>query len=143
MPRDGYRAVGVVERPRGLKGELKALPLTDFPERFAAGARVYIAAEERTVSRATWQKGRVYFYCHGIDDRETAEQLRNELLPIAEDDARWLARIHGTKDAALPTTDALPALARFLDHVQAQEKVWVARRIDIARHWQQRHPANP
>ena len=43
------------------------------------------------------------------------QQLRNELLPIAEDDARWLARIHDTKDAALPTTDALPALARFLD----------------------------
>jgi len=43
------------------------------------------------------------------------EQLRNELLPIAEDDARWLSRIHETKDASLPTTDALPALARFLD----------------------------
>jgi energy-coupling factor transporter ATP-binding protein EcfA2 len=43
------------------------------------------------------------------------EQLRNELLPIAEDDARWLARIHHTKDASLPTTDALPALARFFD----------------------------
>jgi hypothetical protein len=43
------------------------------------------------------------------------EQLRNELLPIAEDDARWLARIHNTKDASLPTTDVLPALARFLD----------------------------
>lgn len=27
------------------------------------------------------------------------------------------------------------ALARFLDHVQQHERVWVARRIDIARHW--------
>ena len=43
------------------------------------------------------------------------EQLRNELLPIAEDDARWLARIHETKDASLPTTEELPSLARFLD----------------------------
>lgn len=34
------------------------------------------------------------------------------------------------------------ALARFLDHVQAQEKVWVTRRIDIARHWRQHHPAS-
>lgn len=91
MPRDGYRAVGLVERPRGLKGELKALPLTDFPERFAVGARVYIAGQARTVARVTWQKGRVYFYCHGIDDREAAERLRNELIevPIGErpDDA--------------------------------------------------------
>ncbi len=32
------------------------------------------------------------------------------------------------------------AVARFLDHVQAQERVWVARRIDIARHWHDEHP---
>ena len=33
------------------------------------------------------------------------------------------------------------ALARFLDYVQGHERVWVARRIDIARHWLARHPA--
>ncbi|MFG5120710.1 allantoinase PuuE [Methylorubrum sp. POS3] len=33
------------------------------------------------------------------------------------------------------------AVARFLDHVTAHEAVWVARRIDIARHWTARHPA--
>jgi len=32
------------------------------------------------------------------------------------------------------------ALQRFLDHVQAHDRVWVARRIDIARHWKQAHP---
>jgi allantoinase len=32
------------------------------------------------------------------------------------------------------------ALQRFLDHVQAHERVWVARRIDIARHWKAVHP---
>nr|WP_211109864.1 allantoinase PuuE [Azospirillum oleiclasticum] len=32
------------------------------------------------------------------------------------------------------------ALARFLDHVRAHDRVWVARRIDIARHWIARHP---
>ncbi len=31
------------------------------------------------------------------------------------------------------------ALARFLDHVQAHEGVWLARRIDIARHWHHHH----
>ncbi len=31
------------------------------------------------------------------------------------------------------------ALARFLDYVICREKVWVARRIDIARHWHERH----
>ena len=32
------------------------------------------------------------------------------------------------------------ALARFLDHVQKHDKVWICRRIDIARHWQKEHP---
>lgn len=32
------------------------------------------------------------------------------------------------------------ALARFLDYVATHDKVWVARRIDIARHWQATHP---
>lgn len=32
------------------------------------------------------------------------------------------------------------ALARFLDYVASHERVWVARRIDIARHWIRTHP---
>jgi len=31
------------------------------------------------------------------------------------------------------------ALQRFLDHVAAHEKVWVCRRVDIARHWHTHH----
>ena len=33
------------------------------------------------------------------------------------------------------------ALQRFLDHIQAHDRVWVCRRIDIARHWRATHPA--
>ncbi|HET7261090.1 MAG TPA: allantoinase PuuE [Casimicrobiaceae bacterium] len=33
------------------------------------------------------------------------------------------------------------ALQRFLDHVEKHDRVWVCRRIDIARHWIDRHPA--
>lgn len=32
------------------------------------------------------------------------------------------------------------ALARFLDHVQKHDKVWVATRLAIARHWHEHHP---
>jgi len=34
------------------------------------------------------------------------------------------------------------AIARFLDYVQQHEDVWIARRVDIARHWLQHFPAN-
>ena len=32
------------------------------------------------------------------------------------------------------------ALERFLDHVERHDRVWVCRRVDIARHWIARHP---
>jgi putative urate catabolism protein len=35
------------------------------------------------------------------------------------------------------------AVARFLDHVLAHDRVWVCRRVDIARHWIARHPYRP
>jgi allantoinase len=34
----------------------------------------------------------------------------------------------------------MAALERFLDHVQAHDRVWVCRRADIARHWHDQHP---
>jgi allantoinase len=34
----------------------------------------------------------------------------------------------------------ITALQRFLDHVARHDRVWVCRRIDIARHWKQVHP---
>ncbi len=35
------------------------------------------------------------------------------------------------------------ALARFLDHVARHDRVWICRRIDIARHWREQHPYRP
>jgi allantoinase len=34
----------------------------------------------------------------------------------------------------------IAALRRFLDHVQRHDKVWICRRVDIARHWRRLHP---
>ncbi len=35
----------------------------------------------------------------------------------------------------------MAALERFIDHVQSHDAVWVARRIDIAKHWREQQPA--
>ncbi|MBB4845861.1 putative urate catabolism protein [Paucibacter oligotrophus] len=32
------------------------------------------------------------------------------------------------------------ALQRFLDHVEKHDRVWICRRVDIARHWRATHP---
>ncbi len=44
---------------------------------------------------------------------------------------------------ARPARRASCALQRFLDHVERHDRVWVCRRIDIARHWKQAHPFDP
>ncbi len=35
------------------------------------------------------------------------------------------------------------ALQRFLDHIGKHDRVWVCRRIDIAKHWREHHPPTP
>lgn len=35
----------------------------------------------------------------------------------------------------------IAALARFIDYVQSYEDVWICRRLDIAQHWIEHHPA--
>jgi putative urate catabolism protein len=35
------------------------------------------------------------------------------------------------------------ALQKFLDHIAKHDRVWVSRRIDIARHWKKTHPFQP
>lgn len=37
----------------------------------------------------------------------------------------------------------MAALKRFVDYVKSHDKVWLARRIDIAKHWQENHPYKP
>ena len=100
MPRPGFRAVGLIERPAGLKGELKARPLTDYPERFQPGATVFIGRRARTVQRSRWHKDRVYIHIDGVAGREQAEELRNLLIEIPdgeipEEGAWYIDQIEG------------------------------------------------
>ena len=37
----------------------------------------------------------------------------------------------------------IAALERFIDYAKGHQSVWFCRRIDIARHWQERHPYRP
>ncbi len=53
-----------------------------------------------------------------VDDRtvdDAVNQIRNEFLPIADDDAQWLAKIAETHSASLTDVKRLPDFARFLD----------------------------
>jgi putative urate catabolism protein len=58
----------------------------------------------------------------------------------AEGDERPKMMSVGMHCRLLGRPGRMRALQRFLDHVQAHDRVWVCRRIDIARHWRQTHP---
>ena len=57
--------------------------------------------------------------------------------------AAWLTEHVTAVVEGLRRPGRMRALQRFLDHVQGHDRVWVARRIDIARHWQATHPFDP
>jgi putative urate catabolism protein len=58
----------------------------------------------------------------------------------AEGDERPAMMSIGMHCRLLGRPGRLRALQRFLDHVQAHDRVWITRRIDIARHWRRVHP---
>jgi len=86
----GYVAVGRVVGPWGLHGDLKVESLTDFPERFAAGASVCLSGVAYAIERCRWQRGRVVLKLAGIDSATAAEALRDCLLEVPEEDLRPL-----------------------------------------------------
>jgi allantoinase len=64
-------------------------------------------------------------------------------LHWAEGDERPAMMSVGMHCRLLGRPGRMRSLQRFLDHVQRHERVWIARRIDIARHWKQVHPFDP
>jgi putative urate catabolism protein len=58
----------------------------------------------------------------------------------AEGDQRPSMMSVGLHCRLLGRPGRMRALQRFLDHVQQHDRVWITRRIDIARHWRAQHP---
>jgi len=80
-------------------------------------------------------------YSHGD---EFFQYLRDAFdVHWAEGDERPTMMSIGMHCRLLGRPGRLRALQRFLDHVQRHERVWITRRIDIARHWKQAHPFDP
>jgi allantoinase len=70
--------------------------------------------------------------------RDSFDALYAEGDPNGEDRPKMMSV--GMHCRLLGRPGRIVALQRFLDHVQKHDRVWVCRRIDIARHWKQVHP---
>lgn len=85
-------AIARIAKSRGLRGELVAAVLTDFPERFDHLERVFALREksetiELEIEKFWFQKGRVILKFRGFDSIESAETLRNATICIPESEA--------------------------------------------------------
>ena len=76
-----FLAIARILRPQGRRGEVAAEVLTDFVERFAKGARVYVETpggmpELRELEKAWPHKGGIVLKLAGVDSIEAASRLR-------------------------------------------------------------------
>ena len=94
MGEDLYLA-GKILKPKGLQGEVKILPITDFPESFLERKRFHIGsavedAKPFEVLRAAMRKGFAYLLFEGVDQREKAGILAGKSVYVAAAELRSL-----------------------------------------------------
>ena len=69
--------VGTVGRAHGLRGQVTVRPRSDAVEdRFAPGAALTVSGRTLTVTRHSWQQGRLVVAFADVGDRTAAEALR-------------------------------------------------------------------
>ncbi len=72
--------VGRIGRAHGLQGDVHVVPITNRAERFEPGAVLYAGDRTLVIDRARRQGDRWIVRFVGVDDRDAAEALRNQLL---------------------------------------------------------------
>ena len=87
--------VGKIVNTHGIKGELKIMPVTDFPEqRFAPGSELVIEGQTPltvTVQGARKQKNMYLLKLKGFDDINEVEQFKGRELGVKEADLQPLS----------------------------------------------------
>ncbi|HET7100916.1 MAG TPA: ribosome maturation factor RimM [Terriglobia bacterium] len=84
-------AIARITRPQGLKGEVLAEILTDFPSRFADLQRAFLEDPGKnpqavTVEHTWLHKGKVVLKFAGIGSIDDAETLRGRLVLVPEEE---------------------------------------------------------
>ncbi|WP_041285471.1 ribosome maturation factor RimM [Desulfoscipio gibsoniae] len=94
---DQYITIGKIVNTQGHRGEVRVIPLTDFPQRFSTMNKVHVGHNGKTdlmnVEKTYQHKKFIIIKFMGIEDMNTAETLkgahllipRDELMPLPED----------------------------------------------------------
>ncbi len=89
QPEPRYLAVGRILRPHGVRGELRAEVLTDYPEHIPALRTLYIGKGHHpyTLSGVRFHQDAMLLTLEGCTTRDAAEALRGSLVEIPMTDA--------------------------------------------------------
>ncbi len=123
--------VGQVTGAYGVEGAVKVLPLTDFEDRFEAGARVMLEGERREVEWSRPAMPGLVIKLRGIDNRALADLFRGRYLEVPEEAARPLGEgrfyHHQLVGLAVQTSSGhrLGTIAEILE--RPANDVWVSR----------------
>ncbi|HOU11673.1 MAG TPA: ribosome maturation factor RimM [Anaerolineae bacterium] len=88
-PEPRYLAIGRIVRPHGVRGELRAEILTDYPERIARRRTLYLGKDHRPYKLlgVRFHQDAMLLTLDGCTTRDDAEALRGSLVEIAIADA--------------------------------------------------------
>lgn len=84
--------IGAVTAPHGVRGEVRVMPLTDFPDRFFDLKRVFLLQgatrhEYRVEGVKSLSRGLFLLKLQGVDRREDAERLRRAEVQVPRAEA--------------------------------------------------------
>jgi 16S rRNA processing protein RimM len=80
-----------VVAPWGIRGEVKAEPLTDFSDRFVCGETIYLQELPLTIESSRFHGNLVILKIATIDSRNKAEGIRGLFLEIPSDQLHSLS----------------------------------------------------
>ena len=83
-----YLTIAKIVKPQGIRGEVKALAMTDDPEDLKSFDRVYVGGNAYKILKVRPQGGNcAYIMLSGIADRNAAELLRGQEITVLREDA--------------------------------------------------------
>jgi len=92
---DTMIVIGKIGAPQGVRGEVRIIPLTEFPERFK-NLKVAVLDDGTSlpVESVRYHQQFVLLKFTGLDDRDAATHLRNKLIKIEREDLMPLPEGH-------------------------------------------------
>lgn len=123
--------VGQVVGAFGIEGAVKVKSLTDFPERFAPAAELFLDGLRRRVEWSRQQPTGLVIKLSGVDTRSVAQAQRGLFLEVPESDLRQLPEgrwYHHQLVGLAVTTEGGRHLGTLVDVVpRPANDVWVAK----------------